>query len=391
MNQKTIITSVLLLLGINTINAQSFFTSEDTNYTYIKPYAMLQLWGVYSMDEKFVNNNGSLEAVQDRANLFFRGARLGFKGNPYKGLSYNLMLAYDNLGQDRFTSIRANSNDIGFDVFEATLAYRVSQSTDLLNVTAGFFRPQISRESLTGPWAVNSFDKAPSQNYVRNHLVRRGTGRAMGVNIGGMQQQFATGFNYNVGMFNTNNTEGRLWSPLLVARAGITLGLEEMEDYSTNYNINYFNKRRGLTISGGIAHQGQTDSFEYNTTYSGDFLFNFDNLNIDGEINLLERNYQGGFYSYETGHIRMGYNIVIAKKYFIEPTVMYSYFNTIKNGPLSGYDKTYDIGINWYINKNNLKLNLHYVIQEGKGVNLYTDGISFQKGNYLGLGLQLLI
>lgn len=401
MSAARLLPIILVFISADIAKAQNWFMSNDSNYTYIKPYAAVQIWGIYTINQKAENANqtGTLENVQDRANLYFRRARLGFKGNPYKKLKYNLLLQYDGLGKDQFTGTRSSANggsNIG--IHNVVVSYKISNSSDLLTISTGYFRPQISRESITSSSVVNTLEKAQNQTYARNHIVGRSNGRATGINIGGMYQQFATGFSYNVGVFNASHstvngkpTTGRAWSPLVVARAGVTFGLEEMEKYSMSYNVNYFNKRRGITISGAVAHQGETDAFEYNTAYSVDVLFNFDNINIDGEFNLLERNYEGGFYSYESGHIRMGYNIIIANKYFIEPTIMYSHFSTINDGPYTGYDNTYHMGVNWYINKKNLKLNLFYVIQEGEGVNLYTDGVTFEKGDYLGLGLQLII
>ena len=59
-------------------------------------------------------------------------------------------------------------------------------------------------------------------------------------------------------------------------------------------------------------------------------------------------------------------------RFFIKGTS--SLFNHI------GDDYTFDIGANWYINKDKLKLAMHYVIQNGSA--------STNTGNYLGVGFQ---
>jgi phosphate-selective porin len=46
----------------------------------------------------------------------------------------------------------------------------------------------------------------------------------------------------------------------------------------------------------------------------------------------------------------------------------------------------YDAGVNWYVNKKNLKVSLHYVHQTGHGDNGYTDETTFKKGNFVGAG-----
>jgi hypothetical protein len=49
------------------------------------------------------------------------------------------------------------------------------------------------------------------------------------------------------------------------------------------------------------------------------------------------------------------------------------------------------VGVNWYLNKKFCKLSAHYCWQDGKGDNGYTDGVSFQKGNFAALALVLMM
>ena len=123
--------------------------------------------------------------------------------------------------------------------------------------------------------------------------------------------------------------------------------------------------------------------FQSNTN-GVDILFNYLNFNLDGEWLHLNRQKEGAKYHSETGHIRAGYNLVIDKKVFLEPAFMVTAFNGEAGSQFSGTDRIYDAGINWYLNKKNCKLSLHYVWQEGAGKNGFTDGKTFEKGDYAG-------
>jgi hypothetical protein len=52
----------------------------------------------------------------------------------------------------------------------------------------------------------------------------------------------------------------------------------------------------------------------------------------------------------------------------------------------SGVEEMVDFGVNWYLNKRNLKLSVHYVMQDGYGDNGYTDETTFKKGDFVGVG-----
>lgn len=66
-------------------------------------------------------------------------------------------------------------------LWDSFLQWKVS--SDLFHVTAEYFRPQISRENITAAFNVNSFEKAPSQNYVRQSVIGRGTGINLGLGV----------------------------------------------------------------------------------------------------------------------------------------------------------------------------------------------------------------
>jgi hypothetical protein len=170
-----------------------------------------------------------------------------------------------------------------------------------------------------------------------------------------------------------------------------TLGDPEMKKYGISYDINYYNNRRGVTLGFNASKQGRTDAFSRNTAAGADLLINYRNLNLDGECLLLERTREGTTHRAYTGHVRAGYNLLLHGKLFLEPTFMATGFNGPAGARFEGQDRVYDAGINWYLNKKDLKLNLHYIWQEGHGRNGFTDEETFRKGDYLGLGLQVIL
>ncbi len=81
-------------------------------------------------------------------------------------------------------------------------------------------------------------------------------------------------------------------------------------------------------------------------------------------------------------HVCVGYNFIAGNKY-LEPCVTYDYYKGEGAQELFkqiGVDETWDFGINWYLNKDKLKLALHYLIQSGTAAS--------RVGDYGGLALQ---
>ena len=395
----------------------------------IEPFIMVQLWSSYTTGQEVYNpEQKQYELVDDRFNVQLRRARLGFRAEPYEGLRFTVVGAYDLIGRDVLTGQVGGTNNGSlpeFGIWDAFFQWRLKKGSEAFNVVGGYFRPQLSRESITSGWAVNSMEKSMSQNYIRKHLVGTGPGRAAGINLGGLllDGNGGLGLNYNLGVFNpltlanNGNSTGSAFAPLFAGRAVIYLGSPEMDKYKIGYNINYFGQRKGLSVGAGGAWQGRTDVFESSYAASADFLFNWGPLNVDGEWNLMwregsrpladdvERNFT---YSSNTGHLRLGYNIIVGKKAFLEPSFMLMQFNGARSldgqadakavGASSGAERTYDAGINWYLNKTNLKLMLHYTWHEGDAGeaapgfagNQYfsqSDVGAIHRGNWLGLGV----
>lgn len=381
--------------------AQDFqWMKKDSLYKYVQPSASLQLWGVYTMGEQVQLTDGSpMEAVQDRLNFITRRARFALGGKPYRGLKYQLSVQYDNLGKDKLGAIRGGTNTGQLGILDAFVTWKITRSEKLF-VTAGYFHPQFSRECITGDMNVNSFDKSPAQGYIRNHVNGKGYGRSTGLNFGGQMRSGAITIGYNAGVFNNNTTAaydlnestGKYWSPILVERVTLSLGDPDQKSYSINYDCNnFFNERVGATVGLNFSSQGRTDIFSSNQAAGLDLMVNIRNLNFDAEGVVMYREVEGERRKAETIQVKAGYNIIVARKVFLEPSVMYMRFQGDEGMPSYGLEEMTDFGVNWYLNKKNFKFSLHYILQNGHGDNGYTDEVTFRKGDFIGAGWVLII
>ncbi len=398
----------------------------------IKPFVMFQLWSTYSTgQERFNRELGVYEPVGARFNTQIRRGRLGFRVQAYEDLKFTMVGAYDLLGRDVLSSTLGGGNNGSqprFFIIDAFASWRLSKQSEAFYLTGGYFRPQLGRESITSGWSVTSMEKAQTQFYYRQHLTGPGPGRTVGVNLGGLLGTEGERFhiNYNLGIFNpvyiaeSQNSLGRVASPLLTGRAVLHFGMPEMTSYLLGYKTNYFGDRYGLSVGLGGSYQNETNLFDASYSATIDLLFNWGPLNIDGEWDLMWREGTLGddnpvsfTYFSETRHLRLSYNLVLGKKYFLEPVVMVMQFNgaqdeggrdeALEVGAFSGLDRTYDFGLNWYLNKRRFKVLLHYIwnngdlgaAEPGARLNQYfrqsalTESI--RRGNWLGLGLHLII
>lgn len=382
----------------------------------IKTHVQLQGWAVYSMgrDAQYDSDPG-LDKTEPRMDLYIRRGRLAFKGTPYHNLSFVLSMYYDNLGRDSMGATRGgtlpNSNTgtlASVGLWDSFLSWKVS-TTNILEITAGYFRPQISRESITAAFNVNSFEKAISQFYVRQAVIGRSFGRGTGINFGGLSANKK--FNYNVGIFNKNTTgdtytngtttttinetQGAKDNSLVyVGRASYSFGDPEMHKYGLGYAINYFGRRKGLTFALNASTQDETPKYKANRVAGADMLFNWGAWQIDGEYYYIFKKNLGsdGYARSRTGHIRAGHNFFLANGTVLEPAVMVSSFYGDEGADYTGRDTVVDVGINWYLDENRYKFYLHYVNQDGDGDN-FENSISggYHYGDYVGLGLTLQI
>lgn len=394
----------------------------------LKPIIGLQMWGSYTFNEKIYNSEKeTYEKVDSRMNLLLRRSRFGVKGQFHPNLNFNITAALDLVGKDVLSGIEAGQNNGSspkFRIWNAYLHWQLKTGNEKFNLIFGYMPLQIGRESITSALRSTSMEKSWSQNYLRRHLTGIGPGRAGGINLGGIfsSKNKKLGLRYDLGIFNpvfenyNGNSVGVAYSPLLVGRFVGMIGDVESNKYSISHKINHLNKRKGISLALAGATQGKTDMFLGNYALGGDFLFNWNHWNMDGEWTWLIRkgmdesndiNPQTFYVRNSAAYLRLSYNIPVDQQFILEPLIMWSQFNGgMKAGDqmhaefvksLAGKDQTIDAGLNFYINPN-LKLSLHYTLRDGdagaagKGATLNnylfqsTVG-AIQKGDWLGFGI----
>jgi len=387
----------------------------------IEPVLSFQFWSTYTQGLQVFNSNLKIyEPAENMLNFQFRRARFGFKGQMSDQFRFTFIGAYDLTGRDLFsaTSGGLNTGSLpGLGLWDAFGEWKLSKKSEVVYLVFGWFRPQFSRENITGAWATSSFEKAMSQNYIRTHLVGIGSGRAAGVNLGGLFKNKKNKIfgQYNIGLFTpqwlkySGNSAGFNTSLLKSARLVYYLGDPEMTKYGISYQTNYFNKRKGLSLGISYADQGQTDLFDKNTAFQPDMLFNWGSFNLDAEWNFMQRVslQQKVRYAEGAGHIRFSNNIKLFGL-FLEPTFMYVKYKgalTIQEQFLAssisanaGTDENINLGVNIYFNQNKFKVAFHHTWNRGNmgeglpgfSQNLYfkQNGLgAIKRGNYWGLGI----
>ncbi len=386
----------------------------------LKAGAMIQFWSTYTMgQEVFDAQTKTYESVDDRLNLYLRRARFVLRGEPYAGLKYYMAMYFDQAGHDLLSATQGGTNpaEPAVGIWDAFIQWRMPLESDALHLTAGWFRPQFQRESITSAWAVASMEKSMSQNYVRTQLTGRGPGRAAGINLGGMAKGENWSVLYNTGLFNPlltgfgGSSVGIHFSPLWTTRVSLGIGDHEIDQYGISYAMNFYGRRKGISLDLNFARQGQTDAFLNSMTYGGGFLANNGGWTIDGEWMYLRRN---GLNDAEakgaTGHIRAGYNIPVGR-FELQPVVMaMSYQGALdESGQAdakalkmsSGTEQTLDVGVNLHLSPRNLMLQLHYTMHQGDAgfagagstVNAFFSQPqvgAIRRGNWIGLGLNAI-
>jgi len=386
-----------------------------------------QLWGIYTMDRV---ENGT--KYDNRMDFLLRRGRLGFQGTITENLSWRVWFGYDNVGSGQHTAlVKDDSIGIGlvgrndknqqFYVWDAMFTYALHKNW--ANITVGYFKPQVGRESNTAGFEVLSFEKVLTNFYPRQHLVGTGPGRETGINIGGLYNDKKTklGLNYNFGVFNVDKFSGGTGGDnlLYTARVAVSYGDPEMKKYGLGHKVNYFGKRNGITFAVNYAYQGRgKDSsqfpladtsiwnntrldannkpkvqFKNNQMLGFDILANYKDFTFNAEYDELKRSFDVSSLDYKdkVWHVRGGYNFTLPNKTILEPTITYAEWQGDKaslNG--NGNFKTTDVGLNWYIKQNKMKLNLHYVKQSGSAKSAYNPDGKSKAGDYIGVGLQLI-
>jgi hypothetical protein len=415
---------VLVLSGLQ-VGTAGAVTIELPDDRQLDLFFMVQFWNATTLEA----TDSAGQELTTRSDLYIRRGRFGIKGLFRPDVSYCFNFAYDNIGKDPATGATGGpqaSANREFYLWDGFVT--VALDPTWAHLTVGYFRPQVGRESITSSFNVNSFTKTLCNSYPRLHIVGRGTGRETGLNLGGLYHADGWGLNYNLGAFDTNHAAivGRAgtdshWSPLLTGRLALTLGDAERNRYGLGYAANYFGQRRGITVAVNGTYQGMTNETIADSVYGGGFkrnhLWSVDVLANDGPLNFsyeyhwLDRGFSDEFtsrllletvlgqssetrcssYTDQVQHFRIGYNFALRCGRVIEPAIMYTRFEGDSDSAVfpAGEHELLSVGLNWYLDRNRWKINLHYAWQDGAPVSAYAKGKE-AKGNYLGLGMQLV-
>lgn len=348
-----------------------------------RPIVALETWATYSTGEE-----KSETEYADRGDILFRRFRFGACGSPYSWLKYSFQLHFDRLGEDDYASTKGSYGGLG--IWNAYITVRLLKNSELLNLHAGYYWAAISREYNTSPWAVGSFDKTRAAWYMRNFVTGTGNGIESGIGMGGLKNFENFGISYRIGTYEPQAyASSKYANRLYAARIMFSFGDPEQSTYKYMLPGNQWRKRTGVTIGIGGSTQSNgkltdTTFFDNSIAYGADLLINYKGLSINGEYFILKRtaedvdNYEGTQW-----HVRAGYSFVVGSKY-LEPVITYEKYDGKGAKSLFkhiGDDNTLDIGINWYLNKDKLKLSLHYIIQEGS--------VSTNIGDYYGIACQI--
>ena len=392
---------------------------QEENKLVIKPTLAFQLWGSYTTQQQVYNETTQqFDAVDDRLNFQLHRSRMGWKGSYGSRWVYDMTGSLDFVGQDALAGTVGGLNSGGsprFRIWNALIQYKASASSEGLYITMGYQAPQLSRESITSPFVVGSFEKAWSQNYIRRHTTGTPPGRAVGVNIGGLTNTQDTKFavNYDVGIYNprvltSGATTGGLNSrPLLTYRLGIHLGDPETAKYSRGKKFNTRGNRQGVTLSLSGSYQGESDTWDDNSSFGVDLLANYGLFNISGEWMQLKRSLGSAESTATTGFIKLGYSTKTQNGKEIEPVIAYVFLDgaldrqaqedTRMVGAFAGKDNYLEFTLNYYVTPK-IRWSVSYTLRNGDegdfdptlvNNNFFQQGGvgPVNKGDYLGVGL----
>ena len=366
-------------------------------------FQMVQVWNVYTLE------NDSFDPDMDsRSDLYIRRGRFGVKGHIRKDISFKVWFAYDNLGKNEATAGTGGPNTTAgkgtdgsenreFYIWDAIWTWKADP--EWANISIGYFRPQVGKESITTAFKVISFQKALTNFDFRKHIVGRGPGRETGINIGGLALNKK--LNFNIGIFDTNHKkiagdvkgrptvgDGKKWSPMYAVRVAWSFGDPEHKKYKMGYTQTYYGKRNGTTIGLNYTYQGETDVFKKNGIYAVDILSNYGNLDFNAEYDWLYRTNLADQDGTDTiWDVKIGYNFKLDNGQIIRPAFMVSkedvdvdtngdYVSDISG--VAAKKELYEISINWLIKKDKLKINLSYDWGKVKEKDFSYIGMGFQ-------------
>lgn len=358
------------------------FTLQLDKANMFKPIVVLETWATFSSGDQDAG-----VVCDERSDVYLRRFRFGASGQPYSFLKYNFMLHSDRIGEDEFAATKGSYN--GVSLWNAYATIKVLKNSELLNFYMGYFWAAVSRDYMTAPWAIGAFDKSYSTYYLRHFITGVGNGITSGVALGGLNNFDHMGLNYRVGVYEPDSYLSEKYaSRLYTGRVMWSIGDPEQGKYKYMVSGNQWSKRKGITLSLGGSSQrdgmvSDTLFFDHSWTYGGDVMFNYGGWSVVGEYYLMRRSATGyDAFDATAFNLRVGYNIKV-KATFIEPCISYDGYQASDDKTLYkfvGDDHTFDVGVNWYLNKDKLKVALHYVMQEGS--------VACNIGDYVGLACQ---
>lgn len=388
----TICSMISLLNMTRVVSAEEIEVKpEKSNLTFeldkakmFKPIAALETWATYSTGEK----SGD-DACSDRLDVNLRRFRFGASGQPYNFVKYCFQLHFDRLGEDAFAATKGSDKGV-VGLWNAYTSFKLLRHSDALNLHVGYFWAAVSRDFMTSPWAVSSFDKAYSIYYLRHFITGAGNGISSGIALGGIQNFDHTSLNYRVGVYEpTAYNSGEQCSRLYTGRLMYSIGDPEQTKYKYMLSGNQWTKRKGITLGMGASSQSDgflNDSVKFDQSWSwgGDVLINYEGISVTGEYYLMGRT-AAEFTSFEATslNLRVSYTMRVSST-FVEPAISFDRYSASGSSTLYkfiGDDSTFDMGVNWYLNKDKLKLSLHYVMQDGSA--------SSNVGDYVGMACQV--
>lgn len=384
------ILSIVFLLCTEQVLASD---EKENNFNpTITPFLEIQFWNVVS--------EGTISETETSANryaAYFRRGRFGVKGKVLPELSYSLMLAMDNLGKEGYSSTKGAVNLGVISVWSASFTYKIYGANDWFNFTGGYFLPHLSRESTTNPWSVSSLDKAENSCYIRQFVTGKANGVCPGINLGGTGKVGKSVFLYNGAIINRQGAISNMnenWSPVFLGHAMINFGAAEFSKYKFCFSNNILKKQKSITLGLGASTQGKIDVFQSSQSFSADVTVYLGGLKINTEFNHLYRKNELE-YRANCFMARAAYIFFLKKNWILEPTLMYEKFRGDDNYEdasfFDGSDEKLDFGVNLISAQKKIKVNLHYVVHEGTGVeNRYIKNTKYS-GDYVVLGLQFLI
>jgi hypothetical protein len=257
--------------------------------------------------------------------------------------------------------------------------------TDTLHATVGLSQPQLGREHLSNAFAILSHRKAFTSLALREHVMARATGRAMGINLGHHINTAHGTARWDVGVFEPSAPEiagtqpsgdqvfgaARLaWAT--GAHAGDGPWLSEVS----------FDRGTGLTLGVFGSYQGESRAFDRNALAGADLLFTWRGLRLSGEYQWLDRRngrapgiglqfpdmISTGPDTVNTGDTtlhawsaKLGWQLTPTAVGILEPTVSASGYSGEPSYYTVGDTTRLDVGLNWYFVPGRIQAQAHFM------------------------------